>query len=170
MAISRSVFYPLRHPFTNPHSSDRNLLRGCSKDRRGTSGLHLSDSSLLCIHTEFLGALCIKLLRRLLVSQEHQRLHGPNGRSNGNWQSRSINLGQSLSRRNTFNVKGASFFHSHRSRVVILGVYIHHSFNSSTPVASSQWPILAPILTSLSSLLSMPNSPISIQSTLSLAR
>jgi cyclophilin family peptidyl-prolyl cis-trans isomerase len=78
---------------------------------------------LLTRHTELLSALRIKLLRRLLVSQKHQRLHGSDGRSNGNWQSRPINLGQSLSRRNPLHPKGASFFHSPRNRVVILGVY-----------------------------------------------
>lgn len=84
-------------------------------------------------HTELLGALRIKLLRRLLVSQKHQRLHDPDGRSNGNWQSWPINLGRSLSRRTTLNPEGASFFHSHRNRVVILGVYqsTYSSFHSS---------------------------------------
>ena len=74
------------------------------------SQLHLSLVSALTFlspQIELLGTRRIKLLRWLLVSQKHQRLHDPNGRSYGNWESRPVHLGQSFPRRNSLDSKGA---------------------------------------------------------------
>ena len=151
---------------------DRNLLRGCSKDRRGAPNstyhchgaytpLSTQNFLALCASNYYDGCLFHRNIKGFMVQTGDPTGTGKAGQSI--W-------GSPFPDEIRSTLKVLSFFHSHRSRLQSSAPILIIHFFSSTLVASLQWQILAPILTSLSSSSPTLNSLISTQSTLSSAR